>query len=209
MFKKIPVAVDSFQINDNVWYTKQPVVKITLSKKLPNICKQAGLRKVYNNHSLRSTSIVCTFHLFTDATDSANGGYYCGKFFQLTCLIQRKNHQWPIMNSTPLWRHVFCCVNNGKKEKNSRPLWQLSNSWNYKQRTFKNEIAHEFNEKTNFHCSKSSFHCTCIYNWNRETEYCSRCYFSFPDGQIPEASSRSGQLTDNLPPLPPHHNVKK
>ena len=96
-----------------------------------------------------------------------------------------------------------------EKKKNSLPLWQLSNSWNYTQRTFKNKTDYEFNEKTDFHCSKSSFYCTCIYNCTWETEYCSRCYFSFPDGQIPEASSRSGHLTHNLPPLPPNHNVKE
>jgi hypothetical protein len=50
--------VDSFQSCDDVWYTKQPVGKNTLAKMLPNICKHAGLKNMYNNHSLRATSIT-------------------------------------------------------------------------------------------------------------------------------------------------------
>lgn len=58
------------------------LAKLLFQRSLPNICKQAGLRKVYNNHSLRATSIVCTLYLFTNALDSAYGGYFCGKWFQ-------------------------------------------------------------------------------------------------------------------------------
>ncbi|XP_062572077.1 uncharacterized protein LOC134234038 [Saccostrea cucullata] len=50
--------VDSFQSSDGIWYAKQPIGKNTLSKMLPNICKQAGIRNVYKNHSLRATNIT-------------------------------------------------------------------------------------------------------------------------------------------------------
>ena len=107
-----------------------------------------------------------------------------GLIFQWTCLIQRKK---PSMAYYELYPIVMACVLLCQQWSRKRILFhrdkletvEIINKGHSK-------INHEVNEKTDFHCSKSSFYYTfATYTW--KTGYCSRCYFSFPDGQIPEA----------------------
>ncbi|XP_056105824.1 zinc finger MYM-type protein 2 isoform X2 [Rhinichthys klamathensis goyatoka] len=46
-----------YVISDEIWYTAVPLGVNYLSQMLPKICKEAGTRTTYTNHSLRVTSI--------------------------------------------------------------------------------------------------------------------------------------------------------
>ncbi|XP_051737398.1 zinc finger MYM-type protein 2 isoform X3 [Ctenopharyngodon idella] len=47
----------TYFISDEIWYTTLPLGVNYLSQMLPKICKEAGTRTIYTNHSLRLTSI--------------------------------------------------------------------------------------------------------------------------------------------------------
>ena len=51
-----PVA--SFHCSDEVWYTKTPLDKNTLSSMMSNISKLSKLSMIYTNHSIRATAIT-------------------------------------------------------------------------------------------------------------------------------------------------------
>ncbi|XP_067290963.1 zinc finger MYM-type protein 3 isoform X3 [Pseudorasbora parva] len=46
-----------YVISDEIWYTAVPLGVNYLSQMLPKICKEAGTKTIYTNHSLRITSI--------------------------------------------------------------------------------------------------------------------------------------------------------
>ncbi|XP_072033159.1 uncharacterized protein KIAA1958-like [Amphiura filiformis] len=48
---------DKFKASDDVWYTKQAVGVNTLGSMLREISKEAGLSRIYTNHSVRATTI--------------------------------------------------------------------------------------------------------------------------------------------------------
>ncbi|XP_073687047.1 uncharacterized protein KIAA1958 isoform X2 [Garra rufa] len=47
----------TYVISDEMWYTSFPLGVNYLSQMLPKICKEAGMRTTYTNHSLRLTAI--------------------------------------------------------------------------------------------------------------------------------------------------------
>ncbi|XP_056306979.1 uncharacterized protein zgc:174877 isoform X3 [Danio aesculapii] len=47
----------SYFLSDEIWYTGLPLGVNHLSQMLPKICKEAGTRTIYTNHSLRITAI--------------------------------------------------------------------------------------------------------------------------------------------------------
>jgi len=50
--------VDTFHGNTIYWYTNQVLGKNTLAGMMKTICRQAGLERELNNHSIRATSIT-------------------------------------------------------------------------------------------------------------------------------------------------------
>ncbi|XP_051542798.1 uncharacterized protein zgc:174877 isoform X4 [Myxocyprinus asiaticus] len=46
-----------YVVTDDIWYTAVPLGVNLLSQMLPKICKEAGTRSIYTNHSMRVTAI--------------------------------------------------------------------------------------------------------------------------------------------------------
>ncbi|KAL1263518.1 hypothetical protein QQF64_006257 [Cirrhinus molitorella] len=49
-----------FDANDKIWYSTVPLGINQLSQMLPRMCKEAGTRSSYTNHSIRATAIQKT-----------------------------------------------------------------------------------------------------------------------------------------------------